>query len=79
MNRGAAWTQGKIRDLGLSQNAAAELVGADSGNFSKILRAEKKPGRSLAARCRAEFGTELEWWDEPYEVAAVPEPGPEAA
>lgn len=64
MNRGAEETRAEVIRRGLSQNAAAALVGADSGHFSRILRGEAKPGRALAGRIKEKFGTELSRWDE---------------
>jgi len=59
----------------LSKNAAASLVDADPGNFSKMLQGKRGPGRSLAARIKQEWGTEIEWWDEQVEL---PPADPEA-
>ena len=73
MTRGAQHVLEEISRRGISQNSAAELVGADSGNFSKLLRDPKRgPGRELAIRIKTEFGTEIEWWDEPALAADPP-------
>jgi hypothetical protein len=40
------------------------LVGADSGNFSKLLNEERGPSRSLAVAIEREFGVKVSWWDE---------------
>lgn len=78
MNRGAVETAKAITRRGLSINAAAELVGADGGTFSKILREvdKRKPGRALASRILSEFGISPSLWDEPTDE---PAPNPEEA
>lgn len=72
MNRGIQETRRAFEAEGLSQNAAADAVQCDSGNFSKIMRDDRKPGRELAARIFKRFGTPLEAWDEaPTELLPV--------
>ena len=81
MNRGAFDTSRAIRERGLSINKAAALVDSDPGTFSKILREidGRKPGRALATRILAEFGTALELWEQPVEHEAFePETAAEA-
>lgn len=78
MNRGAQETRKAIEDRKISVNAAAKLVGADSGTFSKILRHEgrRKPGRALAFEIFRVFGVSPTLWDDavPDEPANPDEP-----
>lgn len=70
MNRGAqhldqavkAWIEQDKEHR--TQNGAAEAVGCDSGNFSKILKGERAPGRVAAHKIYLTFGTEPKWFDE---------------
>ena len=71
MNRGAQHLAEKVREWiaadpeKRTQNGAAELVGCDTGNFSKILQGKRYPGRKLAARIKRRFRTNPEWFDDP--------------
>lgn len=47
----------------ISQNAVARLVGADPGNFGKILRGNALPGLALANRMKALLKIRTERWD----------------
>jgi hypothetical protein len=77
MNRGAqhlaervkAWIEESPKER--SQNAAAAEVDCDSGNFSKILRGERAPGRVIAHKILEKFGTEPELFDKPIEEPAA--------
>jgi transcriptional regulator with XRE-family HTH domain len=66
MNRGAIATLKALEARDLSINQGAELVGADSGTFSKILREKdgRKPGRTLSATIFAKLGISPSLWDE---------------
>jgi transcriptional regulator with XRE-family HTH domain len=65
MNRAVYVLRRVLQERGLSQNQAAALVGADSGNFSKIMRGGRHgPGRVVAFAIQQEFGIEIPWWDE---------------
>jgi hypothetical protein len=80
MNRGARHLAEQVREWvaqdpdNRSQNGAAGRVDCDTGNFSKILRGERLPGRAVSAKIRQEFGTEPEWFDEEEKSAPVTEP-----
>ncbi len=75
MNRGAQHLAAQVRAWiseepdERTQNGAAELVGCDTGNFSKILRGDRLPGRALSVALRLYFGTEPEWFDQPADSA----------
>ena len=76
MNRGAQHLAARVKEWvaekpDRTQNAAAALVECDTGNFSKILRGERLPGRALSVALRTHFGTEPEWFDEAAEEPAA--------
>ena len=64
MNRGAAALAEKIKEEALTQNEAARQLEEDSGNFSKICRGDRKPGRLLSHRLFQRWGIEPIWFDE---------------
>ncbi len=63
MNEGAVALKARVEKLGLGQNEAAKRVSADSGNFSRILRGESKPGRTVSANIWREFGIAPDLFD----------------
>jgi transcriptional regulator with XRE-family HTH domain len=64
MNRGAAALVEKIKEERLTQNEAARQLEEDSGNFSKICRGDRNPGRLLSHRLFQRWGIEPEWFDQ---------------
>lgn len=62
----------RMREQEISQNDVARLVGADSGNFSGLMRGERKPGLELGGRLFAEFGIEIDWWSQPADESPDP-------
>lgn len=58
-----------------SHAALGREIDADDGLVAKLLYADRKPGRSLALRCRDAAGVPIESWDEPLspDVDSIPE------
>lgn len=65
MNRGVYETRERARKAGYTQNQVARLVGADPGNFSRLLRAERPdPSVDVVLGLHRELGVDPSWWRE---------------